>query len=41
MKEQKRICTFFFTLDNLIAIRQRELFKLRNLKSALLEKMFV
>ena len=39
--EQKKIGTFFQTLDRLIDIRQRKLAKLEKLKKALLSKMFV
>ena len=39
--EQKKIGTYFESLDNLITLHQRQLEKLKNIKSALLEKMFV
>lgn len=39
--EQNRIGTFFENLDHLITLHQRELEKLKNLKKACLEKMFV
>ena len=39
--EQKLIGTYFEHLDNLITLHQRELEKLKNLKKACLEKMFV
>lgn len=39
--EQARIGTFFRHLDRLITLHQRELEKLKNLKKACLEKMFV
>ena len=39
--EQKAIGTFFTRLDQLITLHQRELEKLRNIKQALLDKMFV
>ena len=39
--EQKRISDYFVTLDHLITLHQRELEKLKNLKKACLEKMFV
>ena len=39
--EQKKIGAFFQQLDNLITLHQRELEKLKNLKKACLEKMFV
>ena len=41
LKEQKAIGDFFRQLDNLITLHQRKLEKLKNIKSALLEKMFV
>ena len=39
--EQEQIGGFFKQLDNLITLHQRQLEKLKNIKSALLEKMFV
>lgn len=39
--EQAKITSFFTGLDNLIALHQRELAKLQNIKKSLLEKMFV
>ena len=39
--EQQAISDFFRQLDNLITLHQRELEKLKNLKKACLEKMFV
>ena len=39
--EQKKIGQYFANLDNLITLHQRQLEKLKNIKSALLEKMFV
>ena len=39
--EQKKIGRFFKGIDNLITLHQRELEKLKNLKKACLEKMFV
>lgn len=39
--EQKRIAILFEQLDNLITLHQRQVEKLKNIKSALLEKMFV
>ena len=39
--EQQAIGAFFKQLDNLITLHQRELEKLKNLKKACLEKMFV
>lgn len=41
LPEQSRIGTFFRSLDDLIALRTRKLEKLRNVKKAFLEKMFV
>lgn len=40
-QEQKRIGSYFAHLDNLITLHQRELEKLKNIKKACLEKMFV
>ena len=40
-QEQVRVGTFFNQLDNLITLHQRKLEKLKNVKKALLEKMFV
>ena len=40
-REQTQIGIFFRSLDDLIALHQRELEKLRNIKKACLEKMFV
>jgi len=39
--EQQKIAVFFTQLDSLISLQQRELDKLRNIKQAYLEKMFV
>ena len=39
--EQRKISTLFRKIDNLITLHQRQLEKLKNIKSALLEKMFV
>ena len=39
--EQRKIGEFFKQLDNLITLHQRQLEKLKNIKSVLLEKMFV
>ena len=39
--EQDQISTFLEQLDNLITLHQRKVEKLKNIKSALLEKMFV
>ena len=41
VKEQQLIAYYFSQLDNLITLHQRELEKLKNLKKACLEKMFV
>ena len=41
LEEQRKIGKLFDTLDNLITLHQRELEKLKNLKKACLEKMFV
>ena len=41
IKEQQQIGDYFANLDNLITLHQRELEKLKNLKKACLEKMFV
>ena len=41
IQEQQMIGVFFKQLDNLITLHQRELEKLKNLKKACLEKMFV
>ena len=41
MREQQTIGGFFQQLDNLITLHQRKLEKLKNLKKACLEKMFV
>ena len=41
ISEQATIGTYFTALDNLITLHQRKLEKLKNIKSALLEKMFV
>lgn len=40
-EEQKKIGELFGNLDNLITLHQRQLERLKNIKSALLEKMFV
>lgn len=39
--EQQKIGEFSTTLDNLIALHQQKLEKLKNIKKACLEKMFV
>jgi len=41
VSEQNRITGFFKSLDSLISLHQRELDKLKNIKKACLEKMFV
>jgi type I restriction enzyme S subunit len=41
ISEQRMISFQFFSLDNLITLHQRKLEILRNLKTALLDKMFV
>ena len=41
LSEQNRIADFFRNLDNLIALQQQEFEKLKNIKKALLGKMFV
>ena len=41
MEEQEKIGQYFTNLDRLITLHQRELEKLKNLKKACLEKMFV
>lgn len=40
-EEQDKIVEYFLNLDNLITLQQRELEKLKNIKKACLEKMFV
>ena len=40
-KEQNKIGAYFQNLDNLISLHQKELEKLKNIKKACLEKMFV
>ena len=40
-EEQQKIGAFFSNLDNLITLHQRKLEKLKNIKKACLEKMFV
>ena len=40
-EEQKKIADFFTHLESLITLQQRKLEKLKNIKKALLEKMFV
>jgi len=41
IEEQRRISVFFSDIDNLITLHQRKLGKLKNIKNALLGKMFV
>jgi type I restriction enzyme S subunit len=41
IEEQNKITNFLDNLDNLISLQQRELEKLKNIKKACLEKMFV
>ena len=41
VEEQQKIGAYFENLDNLITLHQRELEKLKKLKKACLEKMFV
>ncbi|GAB1483183.1 hypothetical protein MASR2M78_19990 [Treponema sp.] len=41
IEEQTQIATFFQHLDSLISLQQKELDKLKNIKKACLEKMFV
>ena len=41
ISEQKKIGAYFDNLDNLITLHQRQVEKLKNIKSALLEKVFV
>ena len=41
MAEQYKLGALFKSLDNLITLHQRQVEKLKNIKSALLEKMFV
>ena len=41
IKEQTKIGEYFYYLDHLITLHQRKLEKLRNIKKACLEKMFV
>ena len=40
-KEQEKIGSYLHSLDHLITLHQRELEKLKNIKKAMLEKMFV
>lgn len=41
LEEQERLASTFLKLDNLITLHQRKLEKLKNIKKACLEKMFV
>ena len=41
LAEQEKVGSFFQQLDNLITLHQRELEKLKQLKQAMLQKMFV
>ena len=41
IREQQKISAFIQSLNNLITLHQRQVEKLKNIKSALLEKMFV
>ena len=41
LKEEKKIATILYQLDNLITLHQRKCEKLKNIKKALLDKMFV
>ena len=41
IKEQEKIGNFFQKLDTLIELRQQELIKLKNIKKAYLDKMFI
>ena len=41
VQEEEKIGKLFFKIDNLITLHQRKVEKLKNIKSALLEKMFV
>ena len=41
VQEEEKIGKLFFKIDNLITLHQRQLEKLKNIKAALLEKMFV
>ena len=40
-REQQKIGTFFFKLDNLITLHQRKLANLQNIKKGLLQQMFI
>ena len=41
LEEQKKIGEYLYNLDNLIALHQRKLEKLQNIKKSMLEKMFI
>lgn len=41
VQEQRKIGTYFETLDRLLTLQQRKLEKLKNIKQSMLEKMFV
>ena len=41
LSEQEKIGNYFISLDNLLTLHQGELGKLKNIKKAMLEKMFV
>lgn len=41
LREQEKIGEYFYNLDRLISLQQKKLEKLKNLKKAFLEKMFV
>ena len=41
LEEQKQIGSYFQNLDKLISLHQQEIQKLKNIKKACLEKMFV
>lgn len=41
LKEQEKIGAFFSKLDKLITLQQRKVEKLKNIKKALLNKMFI
>ena len=40
-EEQKKISSYFEQQDNLIALHQRKLESLKNIKKSLLEKIFI
>ena len=41
IKEQERISVYIQNINNLITLHQRKVEKLKNMKTAMLEKMFV